>query len=240
MSRTSTIPPPPTFGKMNSSPSINEDNVRVQGATNRPVAAKKIVVNHYQIKSLEEYTVKLQRGAADGNSYEYADSKFKLYDYNEEFDDGILKYRDARAKIYRPPDISHTDERLLKSLIKNLSPTLLPDTPQEFYTGKMETFLTCRAVASYLKEKYPNNSAVKFLEEISLAAILNSLDKMTLGDAQLLTFDLPKILRLPYPVVKKIRTAVVNRLPEIIAKMRMRCCYREVMELDYLREFLEE
>ncbi len=106
---------------------------------NNPVTAEKIAVNHYCTKSREEFTSKQNRGRSDAVS-KYGNDWFDVYNRNNEFDDGILRYRAARAKTYQPPDKSRAAERLLNALMVNLSPTLLPNTPQEFYRGKLETF----------------------------------------------------------------------------------------------------
>ena len=65
---------------------------------NFPVDFDKIVINHYMTKSIEEYHQKFNRGAADGNDKAYTEieMRFKWFDRNEVFDDGIVKYRDAR------------------------------------------------------------------------------------------------------------------------------------------------
>ena len=91
--------------------SVNENGGIVQGHDNNPVTAEKIVLNHYYAKSVEEFHIKQARGHSDtgGN---YNDDWYDFYNRNEEFDDGILKYREARQKIYRQPERSH-DERLL-------------------------------------------------------------------------------------------------------------------------------
>ena len=93
----------------------------------------------------------------------------------------------------------------------NLSPTLLPTTLPEFYAGKIETFLTCRAVAAYLQTKLPNDVPLKFFEEASLKATLRTLasGSLTFADARLLIRELPKLLRLPYPVVNDLRNAAL-------------------------------
>ena len=177
-------------------------------AFNKPVAYDKIVINHYLTKSREEYRVKRERGRADAKDVgsSYTDQQFKKIDHNDEFDDGILFYRDARAEIYQPPDKSHTDERLLSALERNLSPTLKIDTPLNFYAGKMETFLTCRAVANYLKTKLTDDTQVKLFEEASLKAILKALENSpSVADKELFDRELPELLKLPYPVVEELR-----------------------------------
>ena len=218
---------------------VNENGRLVAGAFNNPVTAEKIVMNHYSVKSREEYAKKVSRGAADHNHYDM--KTFDANDTNEVFDDGILKYREERGKIYRPPDKSHADERLLTALMKNLSPVLLPNTPQDFYTGKLETFLTCRAAGSYLKPRVADEDSAKFLEETSLKAIVKALfSGMVLADALLMIRELPELLRLPYPAVKELRVAGSQIIFQLKDFFRINSLWKEFVELDYLQDFLKE
>lgn len=220
--------------------SVNENGGVVTGPFNEPATAEKIVINHYQTKSREEYLIKRNRGRADILDNDvYLDEDFKNFDRNDEFDDGILKYRDERAKVYQPPDNSHADERLFDALAKNLSPTLLPNTPQEFYAGKMETFLTCRAVSAYLQKKLTDATPAKFFEEAALVAILKSLKSMTFADARLLLSELPELLTLPYPVVDDLRKACIQFIPLMMNVMRLNNSWLNYVELDYIQRLLK-
>ena len=208
---------------------------------NLNVCVEKIAVNHYQTKSKEEFLNKMKRGYPDHPDHLVSWLNlewFDIHDRNEEFDDGILKYRDERKKNYRPPDKSHANERLFSALAKNLSPTLLPDTPPQFYADKMETFLTCRAVASYLKTKLTDDAPAKFFEEASLKAILKSLNAMTFADARLLIRELPNLLTLPYPVVKDLKNFSLQIIPQLMNVMRMNSMWKDYVELDYIQDLL--
>ena len=212
----------------------------------RPPLTDKIVVHHYHTKSLEEYVIKRQRGRADrftetdnNNVQFYSDAQFKSHDANDEFDDGILRYRDERAKTYQPPDMAHANERLFSALASNLSPTLMPLTPPNFYAGKMETFLTCRAVSSHLKTKLTDEAPAKFFEETSLKAILKALNGMSLTDARLLFSELPALLNLPYPVVNEVRIACLNIIPQMMNVMHLNDRLKDYFELEYLQRLLQ-
>ena len=63
---------------------------------NKYLTADEIVINHYREKSFEEYKIKVSRGNADYVHNNYALENFSHDKFNDEFDDGILKYRDAR------------------------------------------------------------------------------------------------------------------------------------------------
>ena len=207
---------------------------------NRPVTVEKIALNHYRCMSREEYFKRVTRGdASKPDSSRYNEEIFNKTDRNDEFDDGILKYRAERAKIYQPPDKSHAVERLFNALSKNLSPTLLPNTPPNFYAGKMETFLTCRAVSSYLKTKLTDDAPAKFFEEASLAAILKSFNGMTFADSRLLLRELPNLLSLPYPAVKDLRNACLQIIPQMMNIMHLNNMWKDYVELDYLQNLLK-
>lgn len=142
---------------------VDENAQLSEGSRPTPIIANKIVINHYYIKSHEEFLAKIKRGSAARTVMEKKLKWFEQCDRNEEFDDGILKYRAQRAKVYQPPDNSHIDERLFKALTVNLFIAFLSDMTKDFCADKMETFLTCRAVCSYLKTKLVDNSQAKFL-----------------------------------------------------------------------------
>ena len=216
---------------------VNENGGFVGGAFNKPVTTEKIVMNHYSVKSREEYAKKVSRGAADHNTYHM--KNFDFNDRNEEFDDGILRYRFERAKKFKPPDVVHANERLLNALMKNLAPTLVPTTPPQFYAGKMETFLTCRAVAAYLKTRLTDDAPAKFFEQASLIGILRSLAGMSFADARLWVRELPTLLSLPYPEVKDLRNAAAQIVPQMMNAMRTNSLWREFVELDYVQDLLK-
>lgn len=207
-----------------------------------PPLNDKIVINHYHTKSWEEYQVKKKRGdGINPTTPKYTRKMFDENDLNDEFDDGILHYRAERAKTFRPPDLAHADERVLNALTANLSPTLISTTPPQFYAGKMETFLTCRAVADYLKTRLTDAAPAKFYEEAALKATLQTMASggMTLADARLLLSELPNLLILPYPVVDELRKACIQIIPQIMQPFHRYNLWSEISELDYLQRLLQ-
>ncbi|MBR0260295.1 MAG: glycosyltransferase family 92 protein [Selenomonadaceae bacterium] len=219
---------------------VNENGKIVPSAFNVPVTVEKIVVNHYHIKSREEFAVKMKRGRADYKINTYDDAEFNSHDRNEIFDDGILKYFETR-KIYKPPDKSNVNEKLLNALMKNLSPVFLPNTPKEFYAGKLENFLTCRAVSSYLKTKLTDDAPAKFFEEASLKAILQNLSSpLNIADTLLLIRELPEILKLPYPAVKDLRGAMLQIILLLKDFFHANNMWKDFIELDYIHDLLKE
>lgn len=84
----------------NAAYTIDESGKRVSGPHVNPIHADKIVINHYHCKSREEYAQRKIRGSVlFPHAGKYSDRTFDKYDRNEIFDDGILKYRAARAKL---------------------------------------------------------------------------------------------------------------------------------------------
>ena len=206
-----------------------------------PPLTEKIAVNHYHCKSWEEYKQKAERGyAPDLRKNMYTKDLFDKYDLNDEFDDGILKYREERAKVFKLPDKSFADARLLTALAVNLAPALLPNTPQDFYAGKMETFLTCRAVSAYLKTKLKDATPAEFYEEAALKAILKTLSSgASMADARLLISELPNLLTLPYPVIEELRGTYLNIVQQMLDIMRLNNRWKDFNDLDYLQRLLQ-
>ena len=119
---------------------------------------------------------------------------------------------------------------------------ILPIVPPNFYAGKMETFLTCRAVADYLKTHFADSTTANFFEEASLKAISKSVAGMSTADIQLLIPELPKLLSLPYLVVKEFRDELIKYIPRLIDQLRLRqwsSLGKDIIELDYLQDLLK-
>lgn len=75
---------------------------------------------------------------------------------------------------------------------------------------------------------------IKFLEEASLVAILKSIAGMSLADARLLIRELPELLTLPYPVVKDLRGACLQIIPQMMNVMHLSGRWGDYFELDYI------
>lgn len=175
---------------------VDENFNRVINEPMLPIVADRIVVNHYYTKSFEEYKEKVARGKADLFEKRTL-NEFKSRDRNEEFDDGILKYRDARADSFTLEGNEDRFNRVTAALIETLS---------QYTNGRLynlETTLTCRALSTYLREHFPNDADYwRICEQVSIEAILKSLRDASFTGAQLLIRDLPNLLAMPYPEVK--------------------------------------
>ena len=195
---------------------VDETGIRLkQTLAVYPIHAEKIVVNHYVIKSREEYDLKRARGRADDGS-KWPSNFFNGYDHNEVFDDGILKYRDARAKNFSFESDGDRINRVINSLVQILTQNSL----EESLAGKLETFLTCRAAAEKVQVKIYEHSA----EEFALAWIYRTLANVapiTYAEIQMFLKALPEILSRPFPICKEItRLTQENILPRLCESLK--------------------
>lgn len=207
---------------------------------NKPPTADKIVINHYNVKSREEFDKKIQRGRPDIFHGEY-DNDFKEKDRNEVFDDGILKYRTARQlEAGGGIGAKQVDYlRLTNALIQNLFPATLKNTQPEFFAGKMETFLTCRKLAALLRENLLDKDFGMALEETALRAVQKTFaTNLSLADLRLLIDEMPEILTLEYPVVEEIRETLIQILPQMMHIFRVQNAWREFRELEIFLNML--
>ena len=110
---------------------VNGNGVNIRGGVNYPVVTDKIVINHYIIKSREEFLLKKKKGRADGNENLY-EKFFSANDRNEIFDDGILKYRAARAEKFS----FESDEQRINRVTNSLFQTLTQSLSEDSFVGK--------------------------------------------------------------------------------------------------------
>ena len=85
----------------------------------------------------------------------------------------------------------------------------------------METFLTCRALATYLKENTIGEERGALVENAALNAIYKTIfANISLADVKLLLNELPNILPLNYPVVENIRKGCLDILSNLKTKLQ--------------------
>ena len=212
--------------------SVNENGAPVTEDSNCPVTFEKIAVNHYYTKSREEFAKKIWRGRTDIFFNAYDMKLFDSYDRNEIFDDGILRYRAARAQNFSLAD----DDERLRRVAETLTRILSAYSAGEKFS--LETALTCRALSAYLYEKFPDERW-KICEEAAFAAILNLSDDLSLEDAHMLIRDLPKLLYRSYPAAKYLREVAVQVIRQLMAFSRTNGRWNYYFELDYLTDFLK-
>ncbi|MBR6013615.1 MAG: glycosyltransferase family 92 protein [Selenomonadaceae bacterium] len=220
---------------------VNENGEPVRFHLNNPPTVEKIVLNHYCMKSREEYEKKVQRGAADFTFNVYSRHPFE-HIYNDEFDDSILKYRDSREKF----SIENEEEikkRVKKALEKNLLSVSPNNVPENFFEDKMETFLTCLVVS----EKFELKVQDKPLSQYALFWIQQTIYQKNSAADWLLLFDsLPEILRIPGAITQKICLRCIEMIPVIIEYLRIyirservQTDWQKISELQYLQRMLK-
>lgn len=104
----------------------------------------------------------------------------------------------------------------------NMLVKFFDEVTPEFFTGRLEIFLTCLHLSNYLKKTYFKDELGKIFEEFSLYAIYNlfkNLRQYTLADVQIISREMPYSLSLSYPVVKDIRLAIIKLLEVLIDKL---------------------
>lgn len=217
---------------------VNTAGERVTHWGNEPVLADKLVVNHYITKSKEEFQNKMGRGrtGVDAKEIDTVDmSAFEKNDRNDELDEDILTYRELRADS-RPPQINFDAEHYYKTLEETLSRAVHDNTPQEYFEDKLETFLTCRALAGMLRRRFPNDKRGYSLEEAALQAINRAhATPLTLPEVMLTLNALTPILVLPYPVVEDIRKNCIDFVKQLISDLRRNSRWEPFVEMnDYL------
>ena len=221
----------------------------VLGFSSYPVSTEKIVMNHYSVKSKEEYIKKIQRGNADWADNKYSLKGFYHDDRNEELDEGILKYRDTRRAtlslqgdsietLFQSKGVNYV--RLFNALAQNLLPNLVGLTVPNYFQGKTANFLTCLNLSSYLKGKFLNDEGEDLFKKISLDSIYKSLvTGVAMADIFLLIDEMPKILKMPYPAVENIRKILLQVVPQIMMMFRMNNYWTGWTELDHELKMLE-
>ena len=213
--------------------SINTDGNETWEAGNHPICADKIVINHYFTKSKEEYaTKKMPKGSIAVKENYYDMKGFHLHDHNEVFDDDILKYRLARAENFTLETDAERISRVKNTLVDTL--ILPPDTPAEFFVEKMETFLTCRAVAEKLGDSMAEEYSL-----MQICQVLSVANTVNYAELQLLISVLPDILPRPFKIVKSIiRILSLKFLPVMIDVNKQAATWSKVRELRYLQRLL--
>ena len=93
--------------------------------------------------------------------------------------------------------------------------------PQDFFDGRTETFLTCFAVSSFLKDNFVDEELGSLLEEFSLNGLCKSLAAgVNSYEVNIFLRELPKILALPYPAVNELRSAGIKLIPQLTSTYR--------------------
>lgn len=219
--------------------SISSSGMENFKAGNYPITTDKIVIHHYYVKSREEYSTKVKRGDAFFIENYRKMAMFDIYDRNEVFDDGILKYRVARAENFS----LETDEQRLRraeqTLIETLTQCSPLDAPPEFFVGKLETFLTCRALAEQFGTQIGSRSA----EEFALVWIYQTLtqaESLTQAEVEQFIRILPEILARPFPFCRKFKQLAQEViLPTFCTALKDNRHFDKFSEFRYINRLLK-
>ena len=202
-------------------------------------STRKILINHYKLKSREEFEAKNKGFVGDvayGQKDYYNPKQFTHENDNDVFDDSILAYRDARLNIRRRYKNTVNYEKLVTTLMKEIAPIINGNLPPNFGKDKIETFLTCRALATYLKETVLGKERGEILEKATLKAILLAImHTRSFSDSELLLSELTNILPLNYPEVENIRQSCIQIATQM--KERIRNVITDPTKFEYYREF---
>ena len=219
---------------------------------NDPPLTDKIFYNHYALKSREEYAKKFKRGDVFFAQSSYNMEKFNNIDLtaNEVFDDGIIRYIQARQK--RLEDIGggnsfpiesrkSANGRLFNALIQNILPSTVADTPKSFFKNKLCIFLQCRAVSHALAGMAIDRSTAEHFEELALRCIVRSmtLGKFSAYEFLILLAELPKILRLHHETVDKVKDVCREVLPQLMMQFRLMNDWNSYRRFDCLAQMLD-
>lgn len=215
---------------------VNSEGGRVTHWGNEPILIDKIVVNHYLTKSKEEFQTKMGRGRTGVDSKDFDPvtvdmSIFEKNDRNDVEDDGILSYWKIHDEQYKPPK-NFEREEYFKALEEILLPASRSDVPPEYFEGKMETFLTCRALASVMSRAFPKDNRGAFMEEAALRAINRTqFSRMSIAEIQMMLNALPPILALSYPIVDSIRKNCMSFVRQIMGDLRRNLRWEALVEM---------
>ena len=95
-------------------------------------------------------------------------------------------------------------------------------------------------LSAYLRGKLFDDEGSKFFEALSLNALYKSMVVgSSIADILLLIDNLPEILMMNYPAVKKIRDACINIIPQIMTTYRLNNHWQGFTELNYILKLLK-
>ena len=223
------------FGDMKS---VDSRGNEISRAGNLNIATDKIVLNHYYTKSRAEFAAKVSRNDAFFASNPRRMEMFARFDRNEVFDDGIISYRAARAKNFFIEPEAERVRRVQEVLTQILTQTSPFDAPPDFFTGKLETFLTCRALAEVFGTQIGSRSAEEFAL-VWIAQTLLRAKSITTAEVRQFTRALPEILARPSPITRKLNHLTQEVLiPRFCAAHKVSHDWRARMEMLQLQKFL--
>jgi len=112
--------------------------------------------------------------------------------------------------------------------------------PPIFFDEKLETFLTCLLVSSYLKTNYIGETTGALFEEASLNAICQTFTtNLSIVDLRLLIAELPRLLLMPYATVNALIEVCLNIFPQFLDDFRTKGDMKNFEELNHTIRMLQ-
>ena len=219
---------------------IDERRISVPQGQNPKGTVNRIQINHYYLKSREEFFKKRQRGRADFPK-NYSIEQFEAQDRNVIEDTGA---RDLFPQLKQISEIKFNrarndgSQRAMQNLNLMLASALHNNSADENFYGQTEKFLACFSIAHYSKSL--KDEARFKLEEISLECVNRSLEVSELDswDALLLFDMLPEIVETQTEASAKILGACKDVLPTMIEIANENIDWENFYHLSYLKRFL--
>ena len=236
---------------------LNEYSGKVIGE-DKAVLSEKIIVNNYKPKvekkdaNPQDAVQKLNRFIM-GSFYRSNIFDDAIVNYRDE---RKATLGDDIFKAVPPHYVD--DEKLLTTLAKTLLPAFNADNateffkvqenqlnyfraianyyitaPDEFFQDKLETFLTCLNVATYLKQNLLGETVGKLFEDATLNAICQTLcTEIKPVDANLLIRQLPQILAMPYKTVEVLISICAGMLDKMKAALQSSADEEKISAID--------
>ena len=236
---------------------LNEYSGKIIGK-DKAVLSEKIIVNNYKPKvekkadDPQDVTQKLNRFIM-GSFYRSNIFDDSIVIYRDERQAAL---GDDIFKAIPPHYVD--DEKLLATLAKNLLPAFDADNaieffkvqenqlnyfraiadyyitaPDEFFKDKLETFLTCLNVATYLKQNLLGETVGKLFEDAALNAICQTLcTEIKPVDANLLIRQLPTILAMPYKTVEVLISICAGMIEKMKAALQSSADEEKISAID--------
>lgn len=219
---------------------IDERKVSVPQGQNPQGTVERIQINHYYLKSREEFFKKRQRGRADFPK-NYSIEQFEAQDRNV-IEDVVA--RDLFPQLKQISEIkfqrSRNDgsQRALTNLNLMLAPILQNNSSDENFYGQTEKFLTCFSIA-HNSTSLSDDAQIK-LKEIALECVNRSLEVSELEswDALLLFDMLPEIIATQTEASAKILGACKEVLPTMLEIANENIDWESYHWLSYFQRFL--
>ena len=133
-------------------------------------------------------------------------------------------------------------DRQTRTQYFNALAQFLQVAPTNYYYGKLETFLTCLALSSYLRKNFLDEESGRLFEDFSLKVLCGSLAfGFTMAEWKIFVKELPNILVMPLPSVHILRNALLEIIPRLQNRLRIydMQAWREFVDLDDLLRMLK-